>query len=286
MQNRICKYYKFANLKIAFSAPYFESWGDLDKFETEPCEADIYFDMSFREEIILENVQLIHEERGYEVYEENGHRIRIFRHDHTKEIVAMDIEKSEKYHEVFFLKKYPSAWGAAMMLKIINLPRQMILHGGIFLHSSFVVHNSAAILFSGKKQIGKSTQARLWKEYKNALTANGDRAILKKINGRWCACGSPYCGTSRICENLITPIKSIVLLSQRNENIVSDVSIKEAFVSLMKNCSFETWDKMQVEKTLQLIEEISQENRFVKLSCLPDESAVKILEEYLWQSQS
>ena len=64
-----------------------------------------------------------------------------------------------------------------------------------------------------------------------------------------------------------------------------DVSVREAFISLMKNCSYEAWDKKQLEKVLSIIEEISTEVKFVKLSCLPDKSSVKILEEYLCQSQ-
>lgn len=285
MQDRKCKYYEFAGLKIAVTAPAYELWNDLEKFQIDPCEADITFDVTFEKEICLENAQLLHEDRGYEIYEKDRQRIRIFRHDHTHEIVTMDIEKSPNGHQVFFLEKYPEAWGAAMMLKIINLPRQQILHQGIFLHTSFVVWNGEAILFSGNKQIGKSTQAELWRMHKDALIVNGDRAILKKTNGQWYACGSPYCGTSKICENIISPIKSIVILSQGKENVVTHASVREAFVSLMKNCSFETWDREQMERTLQLIEQISTEVRFVKLLCLPDKNAVETLEEYLWQSQ-
>lgn len=285
MQNRECKYYEFAGVKVAFTAPEYEQWNDLEKFRIEPCEADVAFDLTFEENIKLGNAKLLHSERGYEIYEQNHQRVRIFRHDETNEIVVMDIEKSSKKHEVFFLKKYPKAWGAAMMLKIMNLPRLQILHQGIFLHTSFVVWNGEAILFSGKKQVGKSTQAGLWREHRGATIANGDRAILKKWNGRWYACGSPYSGTSKICENMVCPIKSIITLSQGPENIVADAGIKEAFVSLMKNCSFETWDREQMERTLQLTEQISTEVRFVKLSCLPDKNAVETLEEYLWQSQ-
>ena len=108
-----------------------------------------------------------------------------------------------------------------MVMKIMNLPRQILLQDGVFIHCSFVVKNGTAILFSGNKQVGKSTQAELWRKYRNTLTANGDRAILRKIDGVWCACGSPYCGTSQICENITCPVETIVILSQGKENVLS-----------------------------------------------------------------
>ena len=140
---------------MAFTAPEYEPWNDLEKFRIEPCEADVAFNLTFEENIELGNTKLLHSERGYEIYEQNHQRVRIFRHDETNEIVVMDIEKSTKKHEVFFLQKYSKAWGSAMMLKIMNLPRLQILYQGIFLHTSFVVYDGEAILFSGKEQVGK-----------------------------------------------------------------------------------------------------------------------------------
>lgn len=265
-------------------APEFEESAQLAKFRINESIADIVYDVSFKEHIELRDSEFLYVQRGIEFFRQSNYIIRVIRHDKTREIVMMDIAKTTQIHKVLFLNKYPKAWGETMVIKIMNFPENIIYYQGIFLHASFIVWNGEAILFSGKKQIGKSTQARLWYEYKNVLIANGDRAILKKINGKWFACGTPYCGTSQICENICVPIRCIVILQQGCENWICDASVREAFVSLLKNCSYDTWNKEQMNMVLSLTEKISTEVQFVKLFCLPDQSSVKILEEYLCQN--
>ena len=60
--------------------------------------------------------------------------------------------------------------------------------------------------------LGKSTQAGLWERYRGAKIVNGDRALLRKINGSWAACGWPVCGSSDICLLGDTPIHAIIML--------------------------------------------------------------------------
>lgn len=285
MQNKECKQYEFAGVIFELVSPEFEAGEYLEKFCTENQDTDITYHIEFCEHIQLENETAIHSDLGNEVYQCGEHRIRVIRYDSTDDIVMMDIEKNPTEHEVYFSTKHPKSWGETIVTKIMNIPRKMILHGGIFLHASFVVWNGEAILFSGKKQIGKSTQARLWKEEKDVLIANGDRVILKHMDGRWYACGSPYCGTSKICENVKVPVRCIVLLEQGVQNHITDVGIRDAFVSLLKNCSYEAWDKVQMDRALQIMEQISSEVSFAKLTCLPERSSVKVLEEYLCQKK-
>lgn len=285
MQNRVSRYYKFAELNIHILSPEYEESEKIAKFRTTECDAEVEYDIEFTDSITFENGELIHSERGIYNYLQDEYKIRIMRHEKTNEIVMLDIEENIQKHKVFFLNKYPKAWGETMVMKILNLPRQIISFEGIFLHTSFIVWNEKAILFSGNKQIGKSTQAKLWKDYKNAFIANGDRAILKKINGEWYACGTPYCGTSQIFENVNIPLRCIVILEQGPENTVGIASMKEAFRSLMKNCSYDTWNKKQVEDALSLMEKISVEVQFIKLSCLPNQSSADALEEFLCQNQ-
>lgn len=285
MQNRMNKYYEFAGVKIRFSGPDFEECEKIAKFRVESCETELDYEVRLQEYIEPVDGEMIHSDKGREYYGEHDQRVWVMKHNTTKEIVMLNRKLSEKAHEVLFLDKYPKAWGEAMVLKIMDLPEQIIHYQGIFIHASFVVWNGQAILFCGRKQIGKSTQANLWCKENNAMIANGDRAILRILNGKWHACGSPYCGTSNICENVNVPVRGIVILEQGTENIVQEAGVREAMISLLKNCSYNTWDREQMETVLNLMGQISRDVPFVKLSCLPDKSAVIALEEYLCQSR-
>ena len=285
MQNRVNIHYEFAGIKFAVSAPAYGMDEHISKFRTESCKADLRYDVTFCDSIESPEGELLYSKMCREYYQKNDQRSWLMRHNKTKEIVMLDTVQSDNEHRVSFLEKYPEAWGENLMLKIMDLPGEILHYDGIFLHASFVVWNGEAILFCGRKQIGKSTQAGLWEKEKKAFIANGDRVALRKFHGIWYACGSPYCGTSKICENVKVPVRCIVILEQGKENEVCSVPPREAFVSLLKNCSYNTWDKDQMKKVLPITEKIGSEVEFVKLSCLPNVGAVEILEEYLCQNR-
>ena len=70
------------------------------------------------------------------------------------------------------------------------------------------------MLIAGYPGIGKSTQADLWQRYEGAELLNGDRTVLRRIDGVWTAFGSPYAGSSNCFVNESRPVRAIVLLSQ------------------------------------------------------------------------
>ena len=115
---------------------------------------------------------------------------------------------------------------------------------------------------------------------------NGDRALLRRLDGVWQAFGSPYCGTSDICRNHQAPIRAVVVLGQAKENRVSRASVREAMAAFLNGCTYAIWDRVQVEAVMDLAGQIVTEVPVVKLDCVPDESAVCALEEFLWKLET
>lgn len=172
---------------------------------------------------------------------------------------------------------------ARLTSTLLNLPAKLIESGGIFLHSSFVISRGHAILFTGEKQIGKSTQATLWEKYGAAKIINGDRTAIRKIEGKWVAFGSPYCGTSGISENGFAEIKCIVILGKDSKNTCRKATCREAFLSLIRGCSFRTENERECSEATSFIKLIAEEVKFLKLDCLPDRESVQITEKMLWE---
>ena len=103
---------------------------------------------------------------------------------------------------------------------LFALDRRMIEHGGLILHCAYIEYNGRGILFSAPSGVGKSTQASLWEKYRNSVTVNGDRALLRKKEGKWLACAWPVCGSSQICKRVDVPVHAIVMLCQGKKNSV------------------------------------------------------------------
>lgn len=171
--------------------------------------------------------------------------------------------------------------GSGLILRWLELPARLLARDALFLHASFVGLGERAILFTGPKQIGKSTQAELWRRCRGARVLNGDRALLRLLEGRWTACGSPYCGTSGICVNASLPLGALVLLEQGPENRVEPAAPRRVMSAFLSGCSYDPGDPAAAALVLDLAAALSREVPVLRLVCRPDEGAVRCLEEAL-----
>ena len=96
----------------------------------------------------------------------------------------------------------------------IALEALLLQRDAMILHASFVSTRYGGLLFSGVSGIGKSTQADLWQRYEGAELLNGDRTVLRRMDGVWTAFGSPYAGSSNCFVNESRPVRAITLLRQ------------------------------------------------------------------------
>lgn len=165
--------------------------------------------------------------------------------------------------------------------EIMDLPRLLLCRNAVILHASFIVTDGEAILFTAKKQTGKTTQAALWERCVGARIINGDRAMIEKRGDAFYACGIPYSGTSRICQRGDYPIRAIVILSQGEKNEVWPAAGGDAFRALLEGCTIDTDNGTQMSIFLQIAENIASSVPFFHLSCRPDEGAVACLQKAL-----
>lgn len=150
----------------------------------------------------------------------------------------------------------------------------LINHQAFILHSSFISWQNNGILFTAPSGTGKSTQADLWKKYEDADIYNGDRTIIRKIDGKYYGFGSPYAGSSGIYRNESAPIKAIVVIEQGPDNVIRRLHGREAFLPLFRETLMNTWNKEYMEKMTDLLMDAACQIPVYHLSCRPDQDAV------------
>ena len=182
--------------------------------------------------------------------------------------------------ELLFVN-YPGELWDKMIFEALDLPDLLLKSRKVILHCSFVQVNKKALLFSADKQVGKSTQAALWEKFGAGKTVNGDRAVVGEKNGKLTAWGIPFCGTSGISENLGAPVEAIVLLLQGAENTLRLLSPVEAFKGLIGKITYHQWDMKAAAAAADAVCLIADKAKVYSFSCLPDESAVRVLEKEL-----
>ena len=90
-------------------------------------------------------------------------------------------------------------------------------YNGCVLHSSSVVIDNEAYLFSAPSGTGKSTHASLWVKYlteKEPYILNDDNPAIRIINGNIYAYGTPFSGKHDISVNQKAKLQGICFLKQ------------------------------------------------------------------------
>ncbi len=178
---------------------------------------------------------------------------------------------------------YPGILREVTVFDGLNLPDMLLRKNIGILHCSFIEYDGKAILFTGRKQIGKSTQAALWEKYNNAQIINGDRAAIFCENGRIYACGIPFCGTSGICKNKKLPLNAVICLSQGRANSAQRISGVRAYTEILSGFTYNCQDTAASDTVSDLTEKIVKEIPVYAYSCLKDESAAEYLKNLLIQ---
>ena len=163
----------------------------------------------------------------------------------------------------------------------VAFPQLMLTENVLLFHASFISYCGQGIIFSAPSGTGKSTQADLWKKYRNADIVNGDKTGVIVEKNSVLASGVPFCGTSGICKNKTLPLKAIVLLGQAETNTAQRLSGAFAVTELLKNVHLDFSAPDEQRKCVDLLIEIVKSVPVILLSCTPDEDAVKALEQEL-----
>ncbi len=130
-------------------------------------------------------------------------------------------------------------------------------NNAILMHSSSVVYNDRAILLTAKSGTGKSTHARLWREYKKAITLNDDKNCVAYEDGKLLLYPHPWSGKHQIDTNIKAYVSCIVFLYQSKENTIKKLSKIEGMRLLLSQIerpnknNLDKWNKI-VDRLLDL----------------------------------
>ena len=151
-----------------------------------------------------------------------------------------------------------------------------LLHfDGMMLHASAVALDGKAYLFSGPCGVGKSTHTDLWQAIfgQPAKVFNDDKPALRRLDGRWFAYGTPWCGKNGININMKTPLAGICFLRQSDKNEIRRLSAAEAMPKVIAQTTSRLRDITQMEKMLQNVEKLISEIPIYELCNKPEPEA-------------
>ena len=155
--------------------------------------------------------------------------------------------------------------------------RKVIEHGTMLVHSSALIYDGGAYLFSADSGVGKSTHTKLWLEAfgDKVHIMNDDKPVVRLYDDRAVAYGTPFDGGSGIALNESYPLKAIIFVERGEENSVRIPDNKE----IIQKLYFQTArmvNRETAEKMLLNFEKLLTLSKFYVLTCNMDISAAYV----------
>ena len=159
----------------------------------------------------------------------------------------------------------------------------LLAHGGMMLHASAVELDGKAYLFSGNSGMGKSTHTRLWQQVfgDRAQVFNDDKPALRRIDGKWYAYGTPWCGKDGINQNKKVPLAGICFLQQAKENKIRRLDAKEVLSRLIAQTLFRFKSVGSLDMLLATVDKLVREIPVFELENRPEPEAALLSYETL-----
>ena len=158
---------------------------------------------------------------------------------------------------------------------------KLLMFDGLMLHASAVELDGRAYLFSGPCGMGKSTHTRLWQQVfgDKAQVFNDDKPALRRLEDRWYAYGTPWCGKDGININMRIPLAGICFLRKAEENGIQRLSPQSAIGKIVGQTLHLFAGKRHLEAMLTHVERLVQEVPIFELHNRPETAAVMLSHE-------
>lgn len=155
--------------------------------------------------------------------------------------------------------------------------REILKYDGIMFHSSCVVVDDRAYLFSADSGTGKSTHTSLWLKLfgDKAYILNDDKPILRVVNGEVFVYGTPFSGKTDLNHNKKVKIGGICFLSRGAENTIEPITAKKALPLFLKQ-TINDVDASELDTLLGVTDKVLSQIKLYSLSCNMDIDAARV----------
>ena len=155
--------------------------------------------------------------------------------------------------------------------------KRLTFFDGMMLHSSCVVVDGKAYLFSAPSGVGKSTHTQLWLKLlgDRAYILNDDKPALRIIDGELMAYGTPWSGATDCAVNHGVPVGGIAVLKRAEENSIRLMSPPEALFPVMDQ-SMRFSSHKDIDRFYAILGQVMGLTKFYELSCNMDISSAKL----------
>lgn len=147
---------------------------------------------------------------------------------------------------------------------------------GFVFHGSAVAVGEKAYLFTAKSGTGKTTHTKLWlKNIDGSYVVNGDKPIIRIIDGKPFVCGTPWMGKEGYGCNKIVPLSAICFLNRGEKNYIEKTIFSKVYPKLIGQ-TYRPENASLLVKTIKLLEKIGRNVPVYELYCNMEDEAARV----------
>ncbi len=152
----------------------------------------------------------------------------------------------------------------------------LIKFGGMMLHSSCVVYENKAYLFSAPCGTGKSTHTQIWlKRFPGAYILNDDKPALRITKDGVYAFGTPFSGKTDLNVNAGVPVGGICVLGRDSVNRIEPMPADDALFNIL-NQTVRPYHEEDMDMLLKTLDKILRQVPVYQLYCNMELEAAEV----------
>ena len=172
--------------------------------------------------------------------------------------------------------EFPRAYAEATCIHR-QIARRRSEFDAFLLHSAVISCDGEGYAFAARSGVGKSTHISLWlKSFgERAHVVNGDKPIVRLVDGIFRVYGTPWRGKEGLGENTSCVLKALCFLERGAENRIARTTADEALLRLFSQVYLPE-DASASAATLDLLDRFIQKTSFYLLHCNMEDEAAQV----------
>jgi len=166
-----------------------------------------------------------------------------------------------------------------------KIAEKILEYNGFLMHGVVLDAQGTGVAFLARSGVGKSTHLNLWQQVLNEkiTVINGDKPLIRIIDGEIFAYGTPWAGKERLQKNTKIKLSKICFIERNEENECVELSKDEILERILPQI-YKPKNVAKLLVSMDLIEQM-EKCEFYLVRCNMEISAAKIAIERVLESE-
>lgn len=202
--------------------------------------------------------------------------------DYLAQFDSADFSISITDHDLLIensLSEFPCKKDYLEYIAVLRKVGEIIpLYDGFVLHGACIDVDNTGFVFLAPSGTGKTTHLFSWKNYlKDKLCiVNGDKPIVRFIDSKPIAFGTPWNGKEKLGENTKTKLKHLCFIERSETNFAEEITKEQAIERILNQVYMPRTNPMATAKTIELIDKLLASCKLWVIHCNLDKNAGEI----------